>query len=267
MNKLVRSLAVAVACAPACSADDGYTTREDGLTVGGYHCPQGAGDTRSDLPPDGVFFISTFEGGSPMSCHRAAADGVSLYIADRDRWPCDTHVRLVDPRPLDPRAAVPQHMSCVALVADRGPNICVEEAAGKAMIDASPALTRYIYGVDSSGWSDHREVIAFATDDPIGCAPVGEDILDADGGAPDAGVADGGTCRDDLDCDYWQYCATNGTCTGLSCGNDDTACNAGLSGLGIVCGNAGACTPGCHSDVDCEDAQTCDTASGDGVCR
>jgi hypothetical protein len=155
----------------ACASSDGgsYTTREDGLTVGGFHCPQGAGDTQSSIPSDGIFYISTFEGGAPMSCHRAPADGVSLYIADRDRWPCDSHVRLIDPRPLDPRAAVAQHLSCVVQVSDRGPNICVEEAAGKAMVDASPAITRYLFGIGQSGWSDHREVIALATSDPLGC--------------------------------------------------------------------------------------------------
>ena len=149
------------ACASSNGANNAdYATREDGLTVGGYHCPQGAGDTRSDIPADGIFYISTFEGGAPMSCHRALADGLSLYIADRDRWPCDSHVRLIVPSPLDPRAAIPEHLSCVVEVADRGPNICVEQAAGKPMIDASPAITRYLLWPRAVGLErppgDHR---------------------------------------------------------------------------------------------------------------
>jgi hypothetical protein len=251
------------------SGQTDFVTREDGLTVGGYHCPQGAGDTRSDIPADGIFYISTFEGGAPMSCHHAPADGVSLYIADRDRWPCDSHVRLIDPRALDPRAETPLHLSCVVEVADRGPNVCVEEAAGKAMVDASPVITRYLFGIDQSGWSDHREVIAIATSDDLGCGTVTEDVLDspADGGPEDAGAADAGSpCQSDLDCNYWEFCDASLQCEGLACGGDDTSCNAGLPGLGVVCGDAGVCTRGCHSDADCEDAQVCDVSVGDGVC-
>jgi hypothetical protein len=257
-----------VALAFACSADEAAHTREDGLTVGGYYCPQGAGDTQSDIPADGVFYISMFEGGGPMSCHGAVADGTSLYIADRDRWPCDSHVRITNPFPLDGPDGTLVRQSCVALVSDRGPNICVEEAAGRPMVDASPAITEYLFGVEQSGWSDHREVLAELTTDPLGCGSIAED-----GGAPtnpndagnDSSIA--ASCQSDADCSYWEYCDTNGYCLGLSCGADDTACNAGLPGLGVVCGDAGVCTPGCHSDYDCLDSQSCDESSGDGMCR
>ncbi len=254
----------------ACSPPATLGTREDGLTVGGHVCPQGAGDTQSNIPADGVFYISTFEGGAPMSCHGAPADGTSLYIADRDRWPCDSHIRITDPFPIDASASPPMHQSCVAQVSDRGPNICVEQAAGKAMIDASPAITEYLFGLRQSGWSDHREILVALTTDPLGCAPIAADASDGgtDGGSCDAGGETPGTaCQGDDDCTYWQYCDGNGACEGLACGADDTACNAGLPDLGVVCGNAGVCTPGCHSDYDCLDWQSCDTSSGDGACR
>jgi hypothetical protein len=260
--------------AVACNAGASVSTREDGLTVGGYYCPQGAGDTQSNIPADDVFYISTFEGGGPMSCHAAAADGTSLYIADRDRWPCDSHVRITDPFPTSSSGRA-TYQSCVALVSDRGPNICVEKAAGKAMIDASPAITAHLFGIQQSGWSDHREVVAQLTTDALGCGWI-TDLYPSDAGAAvllDDGGLDGGevvttvSCQSDLDCRYWEYCDSTGTCVGLSCGADDTACNAGLPGLGVVCGDAGLCTPGCHSDYDCLDSQSCDASSGDGECK
>lgn len=60
---------------------------------------------------------------------------------------------------------------CVTQVADVGPNICVERAAGRPIIDASPAATRELYGRRAIGWSDRVPVVAerVASSTRLGC--------------------------------------------------------------------------------------------------
>ena len=41
----------------------------------------------------------------------------------------------------------------------------------------------------------------------------------------------------------------------------DADCNAGESGTARVCGNAGICLDGCHSDDDCADGQSCNESA------
>jgi len=48
-------------------------------------------------------------------------------------------------------------------VIDAGPNKFVEEDAGKAIIDASPAVCTQLFGVSSCGWSDHFGITAVPT--------------------------------------------------------------------------------------------------------
>ena len=114
------------------------------LTVGGYRCPSSgeiAGRTR---PADNMYYLTTFGGGSDnqrMACF-GSADGRWMYIADSWRFGCRSRVKLTNPR---------TGRWCVAQVADVGPNICVERAAGKAIIDASPVIARELYGIGSAG--------------------------------------------------------------------------------------------------------------------
>lgn len=116
------------------------------LTVGGYRCPSSgeiAGRTR---PADNMYYLTTFGGGSDnqrMACF-GYADGRWMYIADA-ALRCRSRVKLTNPR---------TGRWCVVQVADVGPNICVERAAGKPIIDASPAISRELYGIGSAGWSD-----------------------------------------------------------------------------------------------------------------
>ena len=134
------------------------------LTVGGFRCPtrgEIAGRTR---PADSLYYITTFGGGSdtqPMACF-GTADGRWMYIADSWRFGCRSRVKLTNPR---------TGRWCVTQVADVGPNICVEQAARKPIIDASPVITRELYGVGSAGWSDRILVRAdlVASNTPLGC--------------------------------------------------------------------------------------------------
>jgi hypothetical protein len=134
------------------------------LTVGGYRCPSSGEIAVRTRPADNLYYLTTFGGGSDnqrMACF-GYADGRWLYIADSWRFGCRSRVKLTNPR---------TGRWCVTQVADVGPNICVERAAGKAIIDASPAVSRELYGIGSAGWSDRvvvrAELVAATT--PVGC--------------------------------------------------------------------------------------------------
>ncbi len=136
----------------------------DALTIRGHVCPTRGEIAGRNIPADNLYYITTFGGGSdaqPMACG-PRADGRWLYIADSWRFGCRARVRVTNPQ---------TGRWCVAEVADVGPNICVERAAGKAIIDASPVITRELFGRGAVGWSDRvvvrTEVVARST--PMGC--------------------------------------------------------------------------------------------------
>jgi hypothetical protein len=140
--------------------------------VGGCQCAtSGTCDDISygDIPADGQYYITTFGGGGdtqPMSCG-GTADGNWAYIADRARFGCGAKVRVEA-----------NGKACITEVADCGPNICVEQAACNCgcgdhfpIIDASPFITEYLFGVSGVGWSDHTLVTAVLADpaSTVGC--------------------------------------------------------------------------------------------------
>ena len=107
------------------------------------------GQASSTIPADGRYVITVFGGPGdhqPMSCG-GRADGTWYYAASRQRYGCGS------------RIAIRGNGKCVvAQTDDYGPDVCVERAAGRAIIDVSPAVTTYLFGHDSFGWSD-REVV------------------------------------------------------------------------------------------------------------
>jgi Ig-like domain from next to BRCA1 gene len=159
---LCLSAALALAATEGCSAgppNDAEPTASAlaPLTVGGCNCPESgncAALSFSDVPSNGQYYITTFTGGG-MACG-GTADGTWAYIADEARFGCGAHILMQA-----------NGKQCVAQVADCGPNQCVEAAASNsgcsghhAIIDASPFITEYLYGISSSGWSEHRVVTA-----------------------------------------------------------------------------------------------------------
>ena len=133
------------------------------LTVGGYSCPQCCTCkdlTLQNIPGDNVYYVTTFTGGG-MACGKKAS-GDWAYIAGTQRWGCGARVAVKNPA---------NGKQCITEVADCGPNKCVEQAAGKAIIDASPFITKYLFGITSSGWSEHRKVVAtkVSSSTPLGC--------------------------------------------------------------------------------------------------
>lgn len=142
--------------------------RPAGLVVGGYDCPQTGETASSDIPSDHRYFITMFGGGSDaqnVACTgMPRADGTWYYVADRQRFGCGTKLRISNPA---------TGTSVIAQVADYGPNICVEQAAGGPIIDASPLVVQALFGVSSYGWEDRKAVIADVVDPSTPLGPEG----------------------------------------------------------------------------------------------
>jgi hypothetical protein len=156
---------------PAEPEEGVFASAQAPLTVGGCSCPTSGGCSSvsySDVPSSHSYYITTFGGGSDtqgMSCG-GTADGTWAYIADLARFGCGAKVRIEA-----------NGKACVAKVADCGPNKCVEQAASGScsshhpIIDASPYITKYLFGKGGMGWSDKKSVIAYkvASTTAIGC--------------------------------------------------------------------------------------------------
>lgn len=94
-----------------------------------------------------------------MSCGTYTKHGSWYYAASRQRYGCGAHVK------------IEANGRCVvAKTDDYGPDVCVENAAGGAIIDVSPLVTKELFGIKSAGWSDHRKVkvTKVSTSTPLG---------------------------------------------------------------------------------------------------
>ncbi|HTJ43846.1 MAG TPA: hypothetical protein VL463_17185 [Kofleriaceae bacterium] len=163
----MRKLIVAVVVLAGCNAEIGEPFEDEDATEGasvskptpllsGCH-----GQASSAIPSDDKYVMTTFGGGGdtqPMSCG-GIADGVGWYVASRQRFGCGAHVEI--------RA----NGKCVVASADDyGPDVCVENAAHMAILDASPRVSKELFGASGLGWSDHVEVTAteVASSTPLG---------------------------------------------------------------------------------------------------
>jgi hypothetical protein len=116
---------------------------EEGLS--GCH-----GVASSSVPSSGNYYLTSFGGGSDsgtMSCGQNTSHGSWYYAASRQRYGCGAHLR------------VEANGKCVIVAADDyGPDVCVENAAGGPILDASPLVVKHLFGYSSAGWSDHFRV-------------------------------------------------------------------------------------------------------------
>jgi hypothetical protein len=156
-------LGVALVAATACSSTS--ETEGEGVGTDPSALSGCAGKASSSVPPSGNYYLTSFGGGSDtqgMSCG-GRADGKWYYAASRQRFGCGSHIR------------IEAHGKCVvAQTDDYGPDVCVENAAGRPIIDASPLVAKALFGTTSAGWSDHFAVHAtlVAKSTPLGpCAP------------------------------------------------------------------------------------------------
>jgi hypothetical protein len=104
------------------------------------------GKASTAIPADGKYFITTFGGPGDhqsMSCG-GYADGTGWYAASRQRYGCGAHLQ------------VTANGKCAVVEAqDYGPDICVENAAGKPILDVSPKVSRLLFNEAGAGYSDH----------------------------------------------------------------------------------------------------------------
>ncbi|HWE31153.1 MAG TPA: hypothetical protein VHB97_24265, partial [Polyangia bacterium] len=165
MRKL-RGLVVAVVLASGCGGeiDNGVSVSQtqEGLT--GCH-----GTASSSVPASGDYYLTSF-GFSPsddgtMSCGEKTLDGSWYYAASRQRYGCGAHIQ------------IEANGKCVvAETDDYGPDVCVENAAGRPIIDASPLVSEHLFGTQSAGWSDRYPILVtlVAKSTPLGpCSSTG----------------------------------------------------------------------------------------------
>jgi len=103
------------------------------------------------IPPSGRFYLTTFGGpgdGGRMSCGSNTRNGTWYYAASRQRYGCGSHVKIT----------TPSGRCVVAQTDDYGPDVCVERAANRPIIDVAPVVARALFGVSAVGWSEHRSV-------------------------------------------------------------------------------------------------------------
>jgi hypothetical protein len=106
------------------------------------------GHASSSIPASGNYYLTSF-GNSPgddgrMSCGEYTRHGSWYYAASRQRYGCGSHIKIQA-----------RGRCVVAETDDYGPDVCVENAAGKPIVDASPLVAHYLFGASSAGYSDH----------------------------------------------------------------------------------------------------------------
>lgn len=169
----MRNLLVACLLLTACTADVDILSEDEGATAGASvtSVPRSLtgcnGQASSVIPADGRYVITTFGGPGdhqPMSCG-GFANGTTWYAASRQRYGCGSHIK------------VEANGKCVVLKTDDyGPDVCVERAANRPIIDVSPLASRHLFGVAGAGWSDNLIVTVeeVPTSVPLGvCASGG----------------------------------------------------------------------------------------------
>lgn len=119
------------------------------------------GQASSTVPADRRYVLTTFGGPGDhqtMSCG-GYADGSTWYAASRQRYGCGAKLK------------IEANGKCAVVTAlDYGPDACVERAAGLPIIDASPKVSRLLFGEAGAGWSDRLKVTVtqVAAGTPVG---------------------------------------------------------------------------------------------------
>ena len=174
-------------------------------------------------------------------------------VASRQRYGCGSKVK------------VEANGKCVVVVTDDyGPDVCVENAAGKPILDVSPQVSRALFGEAGAGWSDRMLITATEVDQatPVGpCAATPPAGGGGTGGGTGGGSTPAATCASaTLDRDV-----TEGTCVRSAATGTWQQCSAGAW---VARGSVASCTASfgfCASATLGEDvpARTCVQARSD----
>eukprot|EP00823_Brevimastigomonas_motovehiculus_P006501 TRINITY_DN5390_c0_g1_i1.p1 TRINITY_DN5390_c0_g1~~TRINITY_DN5390_c0_g1_i1.p1 ORF type:complete len:196 (-),score=25.93 TRINITY_DN5390_c0_g1_i1:311-844(-) len=100
----------------------------------------------TNIPSDHEYYLTSFCD-SEVACGSWSGNCNEYYMADYKRFGCHSGVRCC------------QGTNCVDLkVIDGGPACWVEDAAGKAIVDASYSTCKHFTGGTSCGYGDHVKV-------------------------------------------------------------------------------------------------------------
>jgi hypothetical protein len=203
---LIASIAI-VGCSRA--PDSGMSASSTSSDLSGCH-----GVASSSQPSSGAYYLTSF-GFSPsddgeMSCGEYTKNGSWYYAASRQRFGCGAHIQ------------IEANGKCVvAETDDYGPDECVEAAAGRPIIDASPLVSEALFGTKSAGYSDRYpiHVTVVPTSTPLGPCTASA----SEGGVTDGATDGGATCSSStLDMDV-----PSGTCVQSSSDESWYRCDAG----------------------------------------
>lgn len=130
---------------------DSASSSSDDSELRGCH-----GKASSTVPSSGEYELTSFGGPGEsgiMSCGSYTRNGSWYYAASRQRYGCGAHIQ------------IEANGKCVvAQTDDYGPDVCVENAAGLPIIDASPLVSEHLFGTKSAGWSDHYRITVTEVD-------------------------------------------------------------------------------------------------------
>jgi len=229
--------ALALAASACGSApDDGASISSSSDALSGCH-----GLASSTQPASGDYYLTSF-GFTPsddgiMSCGEYTKGGSWYYAASRQRFGCGAHIQ------------IEANGKCVvAETDDYGPDVCVENAAGRPIIDASPLVSEHLFGTKSAGWSDRFPIHVTEVDKstPLGpCTASGGGSSGGGSGSSSGGNGGGagsnvtcnsgtlgkdvpeGTCVQSKYDSVWYQCTPNGWETPVSNGaGPDGACTS-----------------------------------------
>jgi hypothetical protein len=229
----------------ACSSGDHQVdpnSSDEALT--GCH-----GKAASTVPAGGSMILTTFGGpgeGQKMSCGQSTKNGTWYYSASRQRYGCGAHLK------------VEARGKCVVVEADDyGPDVCVETRAGKPILDASPMVSKYLFGAGGAGWSDHLAITVtqVAQSTPLGPCKGGAHANGPPNGPPQPNGPNGPSGPSGPNDPNDPNDPNGGGCT------DDVECTQGAPGAEMIC-EGGACVQGCRIDDDCADPSTYCDANG-----
>eukprot|EP01090_Pellita_catalonica_P012174 TRINITY_DN2589_c0_g1_i2.p1 TRINITY_DN2589_c0_g1~~TRINITY_DN2589_c0_g1_i2.p1 ORF type:complete len:189 (+),score=4.92 TRINITY_DN2589_c0_g1_i2:245-811(+) len=132
------------------------------VCLGQYSCSKPCyGNMCCSVPSNGLYYLTTFCDQS-TACGPSCDSAPKYFAADSQRFGCGTNLTI---------CTESGHNCVYAVTIDAGPNISVERDAGRAIIDASSACCQTLFRMGQCGWSGHRAIRAYVSDDTLDFLP------------------------------------------------------------------------------------------------
>jgi uncharacterized membrane protein YgcG len=172
------------------------------------------------------------------------------YSASSQRYGCNVHLQ------------VEANGKCVVVkTADAGPASWVESDAGTPILDASPSVAEYLFGVNSLGWSDLKNNPGtYEVQVQVTSAALGPCDGSSSGSSSGSGSGSGSSGSSSGSSSSGSGSSGSGSSGSSSGGgtpcNTDGDCNPGSDGSGQICVQ-NVCVDGCNADWECPGSTTC----------